>query len=104
MVFWTTSQLGSISLDLLQSICLPLIIFFVFCSAFFSGSETALFSLGRWKLIRLREEGHPKYSLIEGLQAGYSFTCGSAQFNIVKADPRAIEEIEVLLKRKGPYK
>lgn len=41
--------------------------FCLICCAFFSGSETALFSLGRVKLARLREEQHPKASLVERL-------------------------------------
>lgn len=56
-------------MDPSPSIYIPIIIFCFLCSAFFSGSETALFSLGRWRLIRLREEGHPKYSLIDSLLA-----------------------------------
>ncbi|MEW6327855.1 MAG: hemolysin family protein [Thermodesulfobacteriota bacterium] len=53
----------------MPSIYIPIIIFCLLGAALFSGSETALFSLGRWRLIRLREEGHPKYSLIDGLLA-----------------------------------
>ncbi|MDQ7836980.1 MAG: hemolysin family protein [Thermodesulfobacteriota bacterium] len=56
-------------MDPSPSIYISIIIFCLLCSTFFSGSETALFSLGRWRLIRLREEGHPKYSLIDGLLA-----------------------------------
>lgn len=54
-------------MDPSPSVYIPIIIFCLFCSAFFSGSETALFSLGRWRLVRLREERHPKYNLIESL-------------------------------------
>jgi len=39
----------------------------VLTSGFFSGSETALFSLGHVQLIRLEEEGHPKARLIKSL-------------------------------------
>ncbi len=56
-------------MDPASSIYIPIIIFCLFCSAFFSGSETALFSLGRWRLVRLREEGHLRYSLLNSLLA-----------------------------------
>ncbi len=56
-------------MDLQQSVYIAAIVFCLFCSAFFSGSETALFSLGRWRLIRLREEGHPGYCLMDSLLA-----------------------------------
>lgn len=39
----------------------------IVCAGFFSGSETALFSLGRVRLARLREEGHPRAALLERL-------------------------------------
>lgn len=39
----------------------------VLTSGFFSGSETALFSLGHVQLLRLEEEGHPKARLIRSL-------------------------------------
>ncbi len=54
-------------MDPSPSIYIPLIIFCLFCSALFAASETALFSLGRWRLIRLREEKHPKYGLLDSL-------------------------------------
>ena len=42
-----------------------ILIFILLCfSAFFSGSETALFSLGSVKLFKLKESKHPKASLI----------------------------------------
>ena len=45
-----------------------IIIFLLLCfSAFFSGSETALFSLGSIKLFQLRESKHPKASLMQKL-------------------------------------
>jgi len=43
-------------------------IFILLCfSAFFSGSETALFSLGSIKLFQLKESNHPKAPLIQEL-------------------------------------
>ncbi len=45
-----------------------ILIFILLCfSAFFSGSETALFSLGSIKLFQLKESKHPKASLIQEL-------------------------------------
>lgn len=47
-----------------------IIIFILLCfSAFFSASETALFSLGSIKLFKLGESGHPRASLLEELLA-----------------------------------
>ena len=43
-----------------------ILIFILLCfSAFFSGSETALFSLGSIKLFKLKEARHPRASLID---------------------------------------
>ncbi|MEK6606617.1 MAG: hemolysin family protein [Myxococcota bacterium] len=39
------------------------------CSAFFAGSETALFSLGRVHLAKLRQDGHSRLGLVERLLA-----------------------------------
>ena len=45
-----------------------ILIFILLCfSAFFSGSETALFSLGPIKLLQLKESNHPRASLIQDL-------------------------------------
>ena len=45
-----------------------ILIFILLClSAFFSGSETALFSLGSIKLFKLKESRHPRVSLIDEL-------------------------------------
>ena len=45
-----------------------ILIFILLCfSAFFSGSETALFSLGSVKLFKLKESKHPKAVLIDKL-------------------------------------
>jgi len=45
-----------------------ILIFILLCfSAFFSGSETALFSLGSIKLFQLKESNHPKAPLIQEL-------------------------------------
>ena len=44
------------------------LIFFLFWSlVFFTSSEAALFSLGRLRLQKLKEEGHPRHPLIERL-------------------------------------
>lgn len=39
----------------------------ILCSGFFAGSETALFSIGKVQLLRLREEQHPAAGLLERL-------------------------------------
>jgi putative hemolysin len=45
-----------------------ILIFILLCfSAFFSGSETALFSLGSIKLFKLKESRHPRASLLDEL-------------------------------------
>lgn len=45
-----------------------ILIFILLClSAFFSGSETALFSLGPIKLFQFKESSHPKASLVQEL-------------------------------------
>ena len=45
-----------------------ILIFILLCfSAFFSGSETALFSLGSIKLFQLKESHHPKATLVQEL-------------------------------------
>jgi putative hemolysin len=52
-------------------LALRLLLYFglLLLSGFFSGSETAMFSLGRVRLLRMHEEGHPNASLIESLLA-----------------------------------
>jgi len=52
-----------------SDIILRLILYFglLLMSGFFSGSETALFSLGPVQLVRFRKEGHPRASLIQSL-------------------------------------
>lgn len=52
-----------------SDVALRLILFFacILCAGFFSGSETALFSLGRVRLARLREQRHPRAGLVERL-------------------------------------
>lgn len=46
------------------SIRLAVIGFLLLCSAIFSSSETALFSLNRLQLLKLKEKGHPKFEVI----------------------------------------
>lgn len=49
------------------SIRLAVIGFLLLCSAIFSSSETALFSLNRLQLLKLKEEGHPKFRILHSL-------------------------------------
>lgn len=51
-------------MDIYIVIRLAVIGFLLLCSATFSGSETALFSLNRLQLLKLREERHPKFKTI----------------------------------------
>lgn len=51
-------------MDIYIVIRLAVIGFLLLCSAIFSGSETALFSLNRLQLLKLREERHPKFKTI----------------------------------------
>lgn len=46
---------------------LLLYLFLILLSGFFSGSETAMFSLARVQLMRLQEEGHPQAGLLTRL-------------------------------------
>jgi magnesium and cobalt exporter, CNNM family len=39
----------------------------ILCSGFFAGSETALFSLGKVQILRLREQRHPSAELLDRL-------------------------------------
>ncbi|MGI9418036.1 MAG: CNNM domain-containing protein, partial [Geminicoccaceae bacterium] len=57
------------------------------CSAFFSGSETALFSLSRLDLQKLRRERHPKSETLHALldeprRLIISILCGNELVNI----------------------
>ncbi len=54
-------------MDIYTVIRLAAIGLLLLCSATFSGSETALFSLSRLQLLGLKEEGHPKCKSIRGL-------------------------------------
>ena len=51
--------------DMLARLTLQALLFA--CSAFFSGSETALFSLSRLDLQKLRRERHPKSETLHAL-------------------------------------
>nr|VFJ64876.1 MAG: Hemolysin, contains CBS domains [Candidatus Kentron sp. DK]VFJ65888.1 MAG: Hemolysin, contains CBS domains [Candidatus Kentron sp. DK] len=51
--------------DMILRICLQ--VFLLFCSAFFSGSETALFSLSRLDLQKIRREKHPRSETLHSL-------------------------------------
>jgi putative hemolysin len=54
-------------LELLSLAKIIFIVILLCFSAFFSGSETALFSLGSIKLFQLKESNHPKVPLIQEL-------------------------------------
>lgn len=56
-------------MDLSIVIRVGLIIALLAFSAFFSGSEASLFSLGKWRLKQLEEKGHPQASGISSLLA-----------------------------------
>ena len=62
-------------------------VFLFGCSAFFSGSETALFSLSRLDLQKLRRERHPKSEALHALldeprRLIISVLCGNELVNI----------------------
>ncbi len=66
---------------------LTLQVFLLSCSAFFSGSETALFSLSRLDLQKLRRERHPKSETLHALldeprRLIISILCGNELVNI----------------------
>lgn len=46
---------------------LILLVVLILFSGFFSGSETALFSLGKVQLLKLREQGNPRVEMVERL-------------------------------------
>ncbi len=46
---------------------ISLIFFLIWALVFFTASEASLFSLGRLRLQKLKEEGHPRHTLIERL-------------------------------------
>ena len=59
----------------------------LFASAFFSGSETALFSLSRLDLQKLRQDNNPKFDLLQSLlerprQLIISILCGNEIINV----------------------
>ena len=65
-------------------------ILLLFASAFFSGSETALFSLSRLDLQQLRREHHPRFSTLQKLlerprQLIISILCGNEIINVAAA-------------------
>ncbi|MGD8526334.1 MAG: hemolysin family protein [Thioalkalispiraceae bacterium] len=75
-------------LDILVRIILQ--IFLLFASAFFSGSETALFSLSRLELQKLRRERHPRFDTLQTLlerprQLIISILCGNEIINVAAA-------------------
>jgi CBS domain containing-hemolysin-like protein len=62
----------------------------LFASAFFSGSETALFSLSRIDLQQLRRQGHPRFETLQNLldrprQLIISILCGNEIINVAAA-------------------
>jgi len=71
--------------DIIVRLVLQLVLFF--CSAFFSGSETALFSLSRMDLQKLRRERHPQSENIHELldqprRLIISILCGNELVNV----------------------
>lgn len=73
------------------------------CSAFFSGSETALFSLSRLDLQKLRRERHPKSEILHALldeprRLIISILCGNELVNIAAT----INMAGILLALYGP--
>ena len=54
-------------MEIITLIKISLIFILLCCSAFFSGSETALFSLSSVKLFKFKESKHPKEKLIHNL-------------------------------------
>jgi len=74
-----------LQLDMLVRLCLQVIL--LTASAFFSGSETALFSLSRLDMQRLRRERHPRFDLLHSLlerprQLIISILCGNEIINV----------------------
>jgi Mg2+/Co2+ transporter CorB len=53
--------------DLHSSYLLGLLIFLIFCSAFFSSSETGMLSLNRYRLKHMAKEGHKGAKRVSGL-------------------------------------
>ena len=65
-------------------------VFLLMASAFFSGSETALFSLSRLDMQRLRKERHPHFDTLQNLlerprQLIISILCGNEIINVAAA-------------------
>lgn len=65
-------------------------VFLLMASAFFSGSETALFSLSRLDMQRLRKERHPRFDTLQNLlerprQLIISILCGNEIINVAAA-------------------
>ncbi|MCW9013141.1 MAG: hemolysin family protein [Gammaproteobacteria bacterium] len=74
--------------DMIFRICLQM--FLLMASAFFSGSETALFSLSRLDLQQLRRERNPRAGLLQSLlerprQLIISILCGNEIINVAAA-------------------
>ncbi len=71
--------------DIVARLALQVVLFF--CSAFFSGSETALFSLSRLDLQKLRRDRHPQSETLHALldqprRLIISLLCGNELVNI----------------------
>lgn len=84
--FFDTALLGEP--DMILRLCLQGAL--LFCSAFFSGSETALFSLSRLDLQRLRRERNPHSETLHALldqprRLIMSILCGNELVNIAAA-------------------
>lgn len=77
-----------LQLDMILRIILQFLL--LTASAFFSGSETALFSLSRFDLQQLRREHHPRFDLLQSLlerprQLIISILCGNEIINVAAA-------------------
>ena len=83
--FFAVDTARLFEVDMLARIALQLVLFT--CSAFFSGSETALFSLSRLDLQKLRRERHPNSETLHALldeprRLIISILCGNELVNI----------------------
>lgn len=87
-VFVSTNPQQLLQLDMILRIILQIVL--LCASAFFSGSETALFSLSRLDLQQLRRERNPRFDLLQSLlerprQLIISILCGNEIINVAAA-------------------
>ena len=84
-IFFAFDAARLLTPGMIAALCLQVFLFF--CSAFFSGSETALFSLSRLDLQKLRRERHPRSDTLHALldqprRLIISILCGNELVNI----------------------